>query len=385
LFGSWHLALSAYNVGENRVKRAVTKYYTRDFWALIKKRRSLPAETKQYVPKFIAAAMIAKNPEKYGFSGIEYDDPLSYDTVALNSPISLTKLANNLSVDVDEMRLLNPKFRSDFVPILRGSETVVRIPVGRGSDAQAALSLSVTTQPKVVISGDNYFYKSKRGDNLSTVAHKHHTTVSRLRRLNNLSNRTILRVGMRLKVPDPGGNAVGYVTENVAGTVTEEDAQTGPTKVSARRPAAVPALDRRDVDVHVVRRGDNLSSIAAKYGVSVGDLLKLNNLTSHSVIHRGQKLRLRADPVPKSANGKRSKTYALAQFKSKSANAKRRNSGRVAGREATTGRRRHIVRRGETLYDVSKKYGVALNRLAKANGRDISYRVMAGEQLLIPE
>ncbi|MGZ3723507.1 MAG: lytic transglycosylase domain-containing protein, partial [Bdellovibrionales bacterium] len=139
LFGSWHLALSAYNVGENRVKRAVTKFYTRDFWTLISKRRSFPAETKQYVPKFIAATLIAKDPAKYGFKDIQYEDPLSYDTVALQSSISISKLASNLSVDPEELKLLNPKFRSDYVPIATGSETVVRIPVGKGADALAAL------------------------------------------------------------------------------------------------------------------------------------------------------------------------------------------------------------------------------------------------------
>lgn len=372
MFGSWHLALASYNTGENRVKRMVTKYYTRDFWELIKKRRSLPTETKQYVPKFIAAALIAKDPAKYGFTQIEYSDPLSYDTVALTSPISLTKLANNLSVDVDEMKLLNPKFRSDFVPISRGSETVVRIPVGRGSDAQAALSLSVTTQPKV-LSAENYYYKIRRGDNLSTVARRNRTTVSQLRRLNNLSNRTLLRVGMTLRVPDHGGSGVN--------NVTEEDAQTGSVGPAT---AAMPAVETRSLDFHVVRRGDNISSISAKYGVPVDELLRLNKLTSRSVIRRGQKVRLRAESSPKSASpSRRNRNIALSQFKSHSASLTqlpRRRAHQVAGQD-----RRHVVRRGETLYDVSKRYGIALNRLARANGRGMSYRVMAGEKLVIPE
>lgn len=387
MFGSWHLALSSYNVGENRVKRAVTKYYTRNYWELIKHRRALPAETKHYVPKFIAATMIAKNPAKYGFTEIDYADPLSYDTVALQSSISLTKLANNLGVDIEEMKLLNPKFRSDFVPISRGSETVVRIPVGRGTDAQAALSLSVTQQPKVMQAEFSY-YKIRRGDNLSTVARKHRTTVSQLRRLNNLSNRTTLRVGMTLKVQDQGGDGVRVAVE--------EDAQTGkgPRPASAAGPSVQAAVDTRSLDYHVVRRGDNISNIANKYGVSVEEILRLNNLTSRSVIRRGQKLRLRAESSPKSANSKRRQTTALAQFQSNSVASRGRakavqrelasngKAHQVAGRTAD---RRHVVRRGETLYDVSKKYGIALNRLAKANGHGINYRVMAGERLLIPE
>lgn len=375
LFGSWHLALSAYNVGENRVKRAVTKFYTRDFWELIKKRRSLPAETKQYVPKFIAATLIAKDPAKYGFTNIQYEDPLSYDTVALQSSISLTKLASNLSVDVEELKLLNPKFRSDFVPISRGSETVVRIPVGKGADALAALSLSVTSQPKV-LHAEYFFYKIRSGDSLSTIAHKHRTTVSNLRRLNELSNRTLLRVGQSVKVPDQGGEGIHYVTE--------EDAQTGSVK-----PASATMLSGTD-DFHVVRRGENLSTIAQRYGVSIDELKKLNNLSSRALIHKGQKLKIRPESARKSASPtKKRQAIALAQFKSNS----NKGKARFVQRELPVSRARtvagyskkHVVRRGETLYDVSKRYGVALNRLAKANNLRVNYRVMAGEKLLIPQ
>lgn len=365
LFGSWHLAMASYNVGEMRVKRAVTKHYTRDFWALLKKRRALPAETRNYVPKFIAAAMIAKDPKKYGFTNIEYADPLSYDTVTLKSPISFQKLANNLSVDVDELRLLNPKFRTDYVPLHSSKETVLRIPVGRATDALAALSMSVTSQPKI-IQAEYYYYRVRRGDNLSTIAKRHRTTVSTLRRLNNLSNRTLLSIGRRLRVPDNGGDGIKVVTE--------EDIRS-PSSASG----AVPAVQMRDVEYHVVRRGENLSVIARRYGLSVQEILQLNNLSARGMIFKGQRLRVRPEPMPKSTRRAKNKSRTQAmqrELRTHMAASSSKKSSKV---------RRHTVRRGETLYGVSKKYGLSLSQLAKANDVKISHRVMAGERLVIPD
>lgn len=372
MFGSWHLAMASYNVGEGRVKRAVTRYYTRDFWQLIKKRRSLPVETKNYVPKFIAAAMIAKDPAKYGFTDIEFQDPLSYDTVALQSPISLSKLASNLSVDIDELKLLNPKFRTDFVPISRGSETVVRIPVGRATDALAALSMSVTSQPRVIQS-EYYFYRIRRGDNLSTIARRHRTTVSQLRRLNDLSNRTLLRPGRKLKVPDVGGDGVKYVTEEDAG-----------------RGTAVPALETRDVEFHTVRRGDNLSTIAKRYGLSVADIIKMNDISERSVLQKGQKIRVKAEPGPRSTLKGRRPDVAYARHTARARPMKNELPSKVKKNHALAQLakqtvRRHVVRRGETLWDVSKRYGVSLSELAQANNLRLNTRVMAGQRLLIPD
>ncbi|RME16074.1 MAG: hypothetical protein D6797_05255, partial [Bdellovibrio sp.] len=97
LFGDWYLALAAYNAGENRIKRAVMKYKTRNFWRLAKGRR-LPRETRNYVPKFIAAALIHQNPAKYGFHDLDYQKPLSFDEIRVARSISLYTLAKNLNL-----------------------------------------------------------------------------------------------------------------------------------------------------------------------------------------------------------------------------------------------------------------------------------------------
>jgi membrane-bound lytic murein transglycosylase D len=365
LFGSWHLSLAAYNAGENRVKRAVMKNYTRDFWELIAKRRSLAAETKQYVPKFIAAVMIAKDPAKYGFTEIEFEDPLSYDTVALTNPISMSKLSQNLNVDVEELKLLNPKFRGDFVPISRNGETVVRIPVGKGMDAVAAVSLSTSKEPKIVQTED-FYYRVRSGDNLSSIAHHHHTTVSRLRRLNNLSNRVLLRVGMHLRVPDAGGEGYHYANEG--------EPSSSMTRTGASVQPAV-ATQTQGADFHVVRRGENLSTIAKHFGVSIPDLLRLNNLVGkRPLIRAGQRLRVRGESTEKSANGPVNRHFRIAK----------KGAAQIATRHMAASSQHHRITHGETLTAIAAQYNVTLQDLAKANGMRVSEQVQAGRKLLIP-
>lgn len=369
LFGSWHLALAAYNAGENRVKRAVMKNYTRDFWVLMKKRRALAPETKQYVPKFIAATMIAKAPEKYGFTNLEFDDPLSYDTVALTHPISITKLAQNLNVDADELKLLNPKFRGDFVPLSRNDETIVRIPVGKGNDAPAAVSLSASKEPKIV-QGDIYYYRVHRGDNLSLIAKRHHITVSRLRRLNNLSNRVLLRVGMHLRVPDAGGEGYHYVSD-------ADDAgkkQRGGASVEAAVATDDSSGSGMQNDYHVVRRGENLSTISKRYNVSIEELLKINNITKKTVIRAGQKIRVRVESSERSAVTK-GKTIRVAK----------RGAVKLTTQHMAASSLHHRIRRGETLTSIAARYKIPLHKLAKANNLKPGNKVLVGQNLVIPK
>jgi membrane-bound lytic murein transglycosylase D len=361
LFGNWHLALAGYNAGENRVNRAIRRYYTRDFWDLYTRRYSFTRETKNYIPKFIAAAMIAKNPEKYGFTDVEYQDPLSYDTVELKHPISLSRLAQNLNVDVDEMRLLNPKFRGDYIPITRGSETVIRIPVGRANDALAAVPLSVSSMPTQVVWNEYFYYRIRHGDNLSHIAHRYHTTVSKLRRLNDLSNRAVLRIGRRLKVPDPGGAAL--YSMGAKGAASKVD----------RTQSSLP---RSGVAVHVVRKGENLSTIAQKYGTSVSHLLQLNHLSRRSVIRVGQRIRVR------SLSGSR-----VDRKTSSPSNVAKKTSAKIKRTVASVKHNPnlHRVRRGETLIGIANKYDVPLSDLAEANNISTHRHVRAGSTLVIPD
>lgn len=384
LFGSWHLAMASYNVGENRVKHAVMKYYTRDFWTLVKNRRAFPKETKHYVPKFIAAALIARNPEKYGFTNIAFQPPLAFDAVALTNPISMSKLATAMNVEVETLKLLNPKFRGDYVPQYRGNETMIRVPVGTAAIATASIVGAYSPQPKI-IAADYYYYRVRSGDSLSTIARKHRTSIATVRRLNNLGNRTLLRVGQKLRVPDRGGSFVSYempaegaiVATAEATTPTEQPTNLGPTvPVNETAPEANTNGEAEvTTTVHVVRRGENLTLIAKKYGLSVAELRRLNKLNNRAVLRAGQTLRLRDEEISPSA-----KTGAFQnrrKLKLKSSGASRM----VA--EAKV-KKKHVVRRGETLAQIADRYRVSVGAIAKRNQIKNRSRVLAGSELVIP-
>ncbi|MCB0365368.1 MAG: LysM peptidoglycan-binding domain-containing protein [Bdellovibrionaceae bacterium] len=323
LFGNWYLALASYNTGENRVKRAVMKYYTRDFWKLAKRRR-LHRETINYVPKFIAATLIAKNPEVYGFRDVDYQPELAYDEIQIDKPISLQKLSSGMSgVSYEEMRKLNPMYRTYFIPVPQGKKVTLRVPVGMKDRAFAAVDMSYSAPPKYVAT--EFRYRVRRGDTLSGIAKRHRTSVGTLRRMNRLGRRSFIRVGQRLRVPE---------RQNMEHLKYE---QTNPSVT--RRIAA-----QRRVRHHQVKRGENLSLIARKYRTSVAALRDLNQLNRRSMIRVGQKL-------------------VVSDSK-----------GQV-----------HVVRRGDTLSGIARRYSTSITQLAQANQLTNRSHIMIGSELIIPQ
>lgn len=387
LFGSWHLSLAAYNTGENRVKNRVMRYYTRDFWELAR-RRALPRETRNYVPKFIAAAMIAKSPESYGFSSVTYQVPLSYDAVEASNPISLKALSAKLGVDHDEIKRLNPKFRGDYVPNYKGDKMMIRVPKGFQAQAAAAIPAVKVDRPQYVYR-DHYYYRVRRGDTLGHIARRHRTTVGTLRRMNKMGRRSMIRVGQRLKVPERGG----YSKHRVASQSRSRKADPNAT-------------------YHTVRRGENLTLIARKYGMSVQELKKLNSLNKRALLKVGQRLKLRENKPANSDNqsyksgsshivqrGENltliAKKYRVSVQALKQANGFGRRSilkvgqklsipGQGRGRSLSAKNIKHRVKQGENLTLIARKYGVSVSDLRRANHLDRKSILFVGKKLEVP-
>ncbi|WP_409477794.1 LysM peptidoglycan-binding domain-containing protein [Pseudobdellovibrio sp. HCB154] len=271
IFNSWYLSMAAYNVGEGRVIKAVRKYKTKDFWELSQNKRALPSETDNYVPKYIAAKLIAKNPDKYGFEGIDYMTPIEFDHVTLKEPVNLRMMAEKMNFNYEDFKDLNPKFKGEIAPLDKDNTLSLRIPAGTMEVAMTAASTSVASIIDFVPDQvETQYYKVRRGDNLGSIARRYRTTVAYLRELNDFSRKKTIRVGQKIVVPDR--------TPLQQRKSTKEKKKSQSTVTTS--------------DFYVVKRGDSLASIADKFDVSVIELSKANGIKRKSKLRAGVRLNI---------------------------------------------------------------------------------------------
>jgi membrane-bound lytic murein transglycosylase D len=163
MFGSWNLAMAAYNAGEGKILKAVNRSKGGDYWALLNT-SYIRKETKEYVPHFIAAKMIAADPQAYGFENVSYHAPLAYDEVVLDAPVDLEVIARCADVGLDTIRELNPELRRWSTPANVPSY-IVKIPAGKKD---------LFTENFSKVPEDERFsivrYTVKKGDTLAKIA-----------------------------------------------------------------------------------------------------------------------------------------------------------------------------------------------------------------------
>src|SRR5262245_413521 len=191
IFGDWPLALASYNAGEGTVMRAIKHQGTTNYWEL-----RLPKQTEEYVPQFMAALAISRNPVKYGFADVELDDPMKFDELAIKGTVDLRSLAKLAECSYEELRDLNPSART---AMMRGPNgiTTVRVPEGKSELIQKNLSAGIEL-PSVNLT---VRHRVRRGETLRMIATEYAVNPTELARVNNLGRGRPLRRGMLLTVP----------------------------------------------------------------------------------------------------------------------------------------------------------------------------------------
>ncbi len=287
-FESWHLAAAAYNCGEGKLSRAIKRYKTEDYWQLIR-HHYLKRETRAYVPQMIAAALIAKEPEKYGFKNIQYQEPLKYEKALVPGGVPLRDIARACHCEEQTLRMLNPELVRRCTPPYT-KHFIVKIPQG----TQNTLAMNMNKLRSVVKLTPNGWIQThtvRRGDTLYGISLKYKVRVSDVRYLNHISG-SLLRIGQRLLIP--AGRSRRYKA-----TAQRHRHHVRKAKLSSRRSkirtAQRTSQGRRYKEiVYVVRKGDNLWSIARSFNIHVRDICKLNpHVSRYTLLRPRDRLKLR--------------------------------------------------------------------------------------------
>jgi membrane-bound lytic murein transglycosylase D len=193
-FECWYLAAAGYNAGEYKIIKAMKRYRTEDFWKLTKY-RFLKPETKNYVPQMIAAALIAKDPEKYGFTDVEYEEPLRYEKVNVPELTDLSLIAKACETSLEEIKDLNPELQRGVTPP-NESEYEINIPFGKKDLFQKNFE---ALQPL-----EKFEFKThpvKKGETLQGIARYYRVDLEPLLEINHLKKRSRISKGMTLLIP----------------------------------------------------------------------------------------------------------------------------------------------------------------------------------------
>ncbi|WP_291867307.1 LysM peptidoglycan-binding domain-containing protein [Maribacter sp.] len=280
IFDDWDLALAAYNSGPGNVNKAIRRSGgQKNYWNI---RRNLPRETAGYVPAFIATMYLFEYAEEYGLKAKEADRTYFVtDTVHVKSLITFKQISELVGVDMEEIKLLNPSYKLDVIPFIKGKDYSLRLPVaalGKFVANEEAIYAHVKEElkskesplPQLVKAQDQIRYKVRSGDFLGKIASRYGVGVSQIKRWNGLRSNN-LRVGQRLTI----------FTKN-RGVVSSKK----PKKKSAT------IANTKNIKTHTVKSGDSLWTISKKYpGISIENLREWNGISGNN-LKLGTKLKL---------------------------------------------------------------------------------------------
>ncbi|HEY0096584.1 MAG TPA: LysM peptidoglycan-binding domain-containing protein [Archangium sp.] len=380
--GHWYLAWAGYNTGSGRVRRLVERHGSNDFW-VISAEKGLATETKHYVPKLIAAALIAKHPAAFGFSEKEfaYEQALTFEEVKITDATDLDVIARAAGVPVEEVKELNPELRRWCTPPSSAKNPyVLRLP--KGSAERFAENFSrIPAKERLTFR----VHKVKRGDTLSQIALTYGTAPEAILQMNQLKSVRTLKLNAELVIPVPAGR--GGAKPDGDSALARKVAQARRSGVTVMRPEdEVPAgtprgpvatgpiktesINGRKRITYGVQSGDSLWAIAQRFQVNVDDVRKWNNLTvraSKKALKVGSVLYVWPDSAPKQVVERAGTVIA------------QRAPAGNAGRPGTV----HELAPGESIWSVAQRYGVTVEDLKRWNNIKDTTRLPTGLRLVV--
>jgi membrane-bound lytic murein transglycosylase D len=392
-FGSWELAIAAYNMGYWGVAGSIRKYNTNDFWAMTRLEGALPWETTLYVPKILAAAIIGHNPKVFGVEDLVTDPPLDGEPIDVPPGTALATVAQAAGVTTKEIEALNPELRASRTPPAQPAQPSqpsapaappatypVRVPSGRATAAAAGLARLHKDQPSLER------YVVRFGESLEQIAARRGTTLAKLVELNAIAAGEPVRGGTVLLVPV--APTVKTPTPAAAPSASAASTQVATGAAPAAAPddkqsiAVVPSdlfvyPDRKRVFYRVLV-GDTLREIADTFHVTIDEVRRWNDLDPSARLQEGMTIQLF---VPTDADLQ--KAVVLGE-----------NDVHVlpvgsdeffAYWESLKGRKRITVnaKAGDTLSLIGNRYGMTPGMMERINHRSRGEKLTTGDAVVV--
>lgn len=344
IYGTWELALAAYNSGPGNVNRAIRKAGgVKDYWAVWP---FLPRETRGYVPAFIAVNYVFSYATEHNIYPI--DPGILYygiDSVTVREVLSFDQISEFMQIDMDDLDFLNPAYKEGIIPATNGKTYILRLPrekVGYYLDHEDSLYNYKSAKgierdqllAQIKKAKQRSIHIVRSGENLGLIAQKYRTSVSKIKAWNGLRS-TNIYPGQKLIVYSPGS---------------------APKSSRSSTAKASNSFAKSSSGYHTVRSGENLGLIAKKYGVSVNQLRSWNGLSSN-MIKPGQKLKVSNSSSSQSAKVKELPKNGDYQY--------------------------HTIKTGDTLWDLARKYNSSVNQIKAWNNITNSYRLKPGKKLIV--
>ena len=363
MFGDWLTALAAYNCGEGRILRVISRQhinYLDSFWDLY---RQLPNETARYVPRFLATLHIVNNPKKYGFDLSSVDHPIDFETVKVNKVMKFKDIAEKMEVSEDVLSLLNSELRHKMTP---DREYNLKIPTGAldkfnlvyNDIPQSEKPSFVSVQNRNVSrhQGGVAFIKHrvKRGETVYSIARKYHVSVSSICSNNKLGSRKKLVQGRNLTIP-----------------VAKKEYY-----------AAERSNDRKQIASsgrYKVKKGETLSIISRRFSIPVNELKRVNKLKTGN-IHAGQNLIIskKAADIAAQDGGVKKKNVKQSAKKAKS------NKKTLSAADLDQmGTNKYIVTKRDNLHTIAQKNNINVTKLMKLNKLSKNEKLVPGQILVV--
>lgn len=281
IYKDWNLVMAAYNCGPGNVNKAMRRSGKTDFWDIFP---YLPRETRSYVPLFVAANYIMNYYCDHNLCPVESNLPLATDTIMVNRMLHFSQVSELLSLDIEQLRILNPQYKRDIVPGNTGA-VVLKLPAAQTyafvemedtiyvHGADSLLADRLNNPPELKTTRERIIHIAQRGENLHVVGNKYGVTAKEIRKWNGLGSNRVATGKKLVLYVDNGG--IPFKTAVATAKTTGNAAKENSEYLSYR-----------------VQSGDSLYSISKKYpGVTIALIQKTNDMTG-TKLRPGQILKI---------------------------------------------------------------------------------------------